>query len=217
MRRIGIAVLALAVVAVLASPAVAQDKPRRPGQGFGFGGGPGGQALLLRQESVQKELNLTEDQIKKVADLKTPNFRDFQGLDREEIRKRMDEANKANEKLVAEILKPEQTKRLKQIGWQRAGANAINDPEVATALAFTDEQKQKVEAIQKDGQRAMREIFGQGGGKPDEEARKKMEDFRKGQNEKLMNVLTAEQKTKFKDLLGPEFKGEIRFGKPGGN
>lgn len=205
MRNLCKVLVVLAVLAILATPAFAQERPR-PGFG-GFGGG--GQVFLLQQKSVQAELKLTDEQIKKVAEIKTPNPRDFQNVPREEIRKKMEEAAKANEKAVADILKPEQAKRLKQISLQQQGAQALNDAEVAKAVNLTDEQKQKIQAIQEDSFKTMRELFQPGGGGFNEETRKKMEDLRKTSNEKVMNLLTAEQKTKLKELTGEPFTGKI--------
>jgi len=34
--------------------------------------------------------------------------------------------------------------------------------------------------------------------------------------EKTLGLLTADQKTKWKEMTGEPFKGEIRFGPPGG-
>ncbi len=39
----------------------------------------------------------------------------------------------------------------------------------------------------------------------------KMQEFRKSQTDKYMNVLSAEQKAKWKQLIGEEFKGKIEF------
>ncbi len=204
MRRVQTWMAALVVAAIAAAPALAQDKPR-----FAFGGGFGVNKLgLLSNKSVQDELKMAEDQVKKVTDLQEKqraNRLDFQDPD---FRTKMQERAKETEKALSEILKPEQAKRLDQISYQQRGANAFNDPEVQKALGFDDAQKDKVSAIQRDGFAAMRELF-QPGGDP-AEGRKKMEEFQKSQTEKLMNVLSAEQKTKWNELKGPEFKGEIK-------
>ncbi len=212
MRHLCRLALVVAAVAIVASPALAQP---RPGGGFGFGG----PLMLLGQKSVQDELKLTEDQIKKITDLNAKQRELFQGLrdlDRQEAAKKIEEVNKANDKALGEILKADQLKRVKQISWQRAGAGAITNPEVATALGLSDTQKEKITKIQEDQRAKMRDLFQGGGGRPDEATRKKMEDLRKATDEQIQAVLSAEQKTKLKDLLGPEFKGEIRFGPPGG-
>lgn len=213
MRKAYTWMTALAVVAFVAGPALAQDKPR------GFGGfGGGGKLFYLTQKSVQDELKLTDDQVKKFTELQEKQrggFRDLQGLSQEEVRAKMQERAKETDRAISEGLKPEQLKRLNQIYYQQRGADTFTDPEVQKALGFTDDQKQKVEAIQKDGQAAMRDLFQPGGDRA--EAAKKMEEFRKSQQEKLTSVLTADQKTKWTELQGTKFEGKIDkpgFGKP---
>lgn len=215
MQRLGRISLVVAVMAMATSSVLAQERQRqrqRPGgPGGGFGGGT---TFLLQQESVQKELKLSEDQIKKIKELsdkQRESFRGLRDLSEEERRTKMAEARKANEKAVAEILKPEQVKRVKQISLQQQGARALSNPEVAKALNLSSEQTDKIKKIQEEA-RAGR---GQPGDRS-EEARKKREEARKATNEKLMNVLTAEQKTKLKELTGEPFKGEIQRPQFGG-
>jgi Spy/CpxP family protein refolding chaperone len=219
MRKLGQIILAAAIVAMASSPALAQEQQRQRQRPGGFGGGfGGGTTFLLQQKSVQDELKLSEEQVKKIkelADKQRESFRGLRDLSQEERRTKMQEAAKANEKAVAEILKPEQLKRVKQISLQQQGARALSNPEVATALNLTSEQKDKIKSIQEEA-RAARGQRGQRG-RPDEETRKKLEEARKATNEKLMNVLTAEQKTKLKELSGEPFKGEIARPQFGGN
>jgi Spy/CpxP family protein refolding chaperone len=214
MKRLVPLALALALVALAASAALAQP-------GFRPGGFGGGTLFLLTQKSVQEELKLSEDQVKKVTELDQKQreaFRDFRDLSREERQQKMQEMAKANDKAIGEILKEDQLKRVKQISLQQQGARALGTPEVADALKLTDEQKDKVKGIQEESAKEFRELF-QGGGDRDE-VRKKMEALRKSTEEKLMGVLTDDQKTKWKELQGEPFKGEIRRpgfgGGPGG-
>ncbi len=214
MMRLGKLGLVLAVVAMASGPALAQQ--RQPG-GRGFGGFGGSPLFLLAQKSVQDELKLSEDQVKKVKDLSDKQRGSFQGLrdlSPEERQKKMQEARKANDKAVADILKAEQLKRLKQISLQQRGARAFSDPETAKALHLTDGQTEKVKTILE----ASRPAGGQRGqrGQRTEEERQKLDAARKATNEKLMNVLTSEQKAKWKELTGEPFKGEIRRPEFGG-
>jgi hypothetical protein len=206
--------MALAVVTMVSALVWAQQQ-QRGGRGGGVGGGFGTLALLS-QKSVQNELKLSEDQVKKVKELtdkQRESFRGLRDLSQEERQKKMQERTKANEKAVAEILKADQIKRVKQISWQLQGPRAFSDPAVADALKLTDQQKEKVKTIQQETRTARGDR--QGGGNR-EEARKKAEAARKSANEKLMNVLTTEQKTKWKELTGEPFKGEISRPQPGG-
>ena len=59
----------------------------------------------------------------------------------------------------------------------------------------------------------MRELFTPGQ-PPDDDTRKKMDDVRKNSGEKLLAVLSPEQKAKWTELQGEPFKGEIRVGPP---
>jgi len=183
-----------------------------------FGGpfGRGDPAMLLRQESVRKELKLSEDQTKKVEELSETmreKFRDAFSLEGEERGKKMQELRAENEKAVAKILKPDQVKRLKQISYQQQGGRAFTDPEVAKALQLTDDQKKEIQKINQDTFAQMRELF-QPGSPPDEETRKKMTELQTAAADKIVKLLTNEQKTRWKDLQGERFKGEIRFGPP---
>jgi Spy/CpxP family protein refolding chaperone len=201
MKRLVPLAAVLAVVA-LAAPA---------GWAQGRRGGGGGTLFLLTQKSVQEELKLSDDQVKKVTDLgekAREEFGKLRDLSREERQQKAAELSKANDKAVAEILQPNQLKRLKQIHWQQQGARAFGDPEVADALKFTDQQKDKIKAVQEEAQKEMSALRQSGGDR--EEVRKKSEELRKATNDKLMGLLTDEQKTKWKELTGEPFKGEIR-------
>ena len=181
------------------------------------GGGGGGSLFLLTQKSVQDELKLSEEQVKKVTALEEKQregFKGFKDLSKEDRKTKMEERAKETKKSVDEILKPEQVKRLKQISLQQSGSRAFSEPEVAEALKLSDEQKEKIKTIQEDAAKEMRGLFTPDGDRA--EARKKMEAARKATDEKVQGVLSAEQKSKFKDLAGEPFKGEIKrpeFGK----
>src|SRR3954468_10235484 len=101
-------------------------------QGF-FGFMRGNPLMLLNQESVQKELKLTDEQKTKVDELRQKpgeKMREiFQG-DEGERPKKMQELNQENRKALTGILNPEQGKRLLEIVYQQRGAMAFVDPEV---------------------------------------------------------------------------------------
>jgi len=183
----------------------------------GFGGFMRGNPLmLLNQESVQKELKLTDEQKPKIDDLRQKSREKMQEIfqgDEGERPKKMQELNAETRKALEGILNPEQGKRLLEIVYQQRGAMAFSDPDVAKALNLTEEQQGKVKTINDETQAAMRGLFTPGQA-PDEDTRNKMNDLRTKSGEKLLALLTPEQKTKWTQLQGEPFKGEIRFGPP---
>jgi hypothetical protein len=182
---------------------------QRPGGRGGFGGGMG----LLAQKSVQDELKLSADQVKQVDEFLAKQRESFSGtrdLSREERQKRFAENAKTSQAALVSILKEDQLKRFKQISLQQRGAQALEDAEVVGALGLTDEQKTKIGDIQTAAREEMQGLFQGAEGGDREAMRKKFETARAATNEKLLGLLTPEQQTKWKELAGEPFKGEIR-------
>jgi Spy/CpxP family protein refolding chaperone len=206
MKRFTRIVVAFALIALMAVPALAQRRPRRGG-----GGGMSG-FMLLSQKSVQEDLKLSDDQVKQLKEAGEKMQKEFAGLrdlSREERGKKFEELRKEGDKTVAKVLDKKQAKRLKQIGLQLQGSMAYGNPEVAKALGLTDDQKKQIADIQKETREEMGKIF-QGEGTR-EEKRAKMTELRKSAKEKTEKVLTADQKTKWKELAGEKFTGKIEF------
>ncbi len=200
-----------ALTVVLCGAAQAQQR-QRPGGPGGFGGGV---LFYLGQKSVQEELKLSDEQVKKIKELTEKQRESFQGLrdlSQEDRRTKMQELAKSNDKAMSEILKAGQLKRAKQIALQQMGAGALRNEDVVKALKVSEEQKDKIREIQAKSREEM-----QGLGR-DEDARKKRQEIMKATTEKVMGVLTADQKTKLKEMQGETFTGKIerpQFG--GGN
>jgi eukaryotic-like serine/threonine-protein kinase len=221
MKRLLLGLFALAIAGLLSQEAFAQR-----GQGRGFGGGFGaGNLMLLNQKSVQEELKLSPEQVKKFEEQSEKQREEFGGLrdlSPEERRTKLQEQVKATDVAVKAALDENQLKRLKQISLQQRGAASLGDTEVADAVGLSSEQKDKVQSIQRAAFEEQRAQFqGGGGGGDGEERRRKFQEARTATNEKLLAVLTPEQKEKFKTLGGEPFKGQIepprrRGNRPGG-
>jgi Spy/CpxP family protein refolding chaperone len=207
-------VLVFVLAGGLASPAFGQP-PFRGGRGGGFGG-PG---MLLQNTGVQKELKLTDEQIQKIKDvtqkIQEKHKDDFAALakvDQQERREKFQELFKTigeeTEKGLADVLKPEQSKRLKQISLQQRGSQAFNEEDVQKTLKLTDDQKDKIKTLNEDAGKEMREIFQNAQGNL-REAGEKAAALRKETMEKVMALLTDEQKKAWKDMTGEPF--EVRF------
>jgi hypothetical protein len=174
---------------------------------------------------VQKELKLTEEQVGKVKEAvqqvmgkHSDSFAKLRDLSNEERREKGAEITRVISddtlKAVGEVLKPEQVKRLKQIDLQNDGERAFARPEVQKALNLNDEQKEKIKTISEDASKERRSVF-QGGNF--QEARGKLAALRKESMERIQSVLTAAQKTTWKELTGEPFEVQFQFRRPGGN
>ena len=141
--------------------------------------------MLLRSPQVQTELKLTDDQKGKVGALAGERG-----------------SAKDAEPKIAEILKPEQLARLKQIHLQVAGVQGLNNPEVVKALALTDDQRSKIKALQDDARTKMQGMQGMSR----EERMAKMLEIRKENMAKALEILTPPQKEQFTKLQGAKFE-----------
>lgn len=206
--------LALALAAWLSAPAQAQ----RPGGGM-MGGG-----ALLANKDVQKELKLTDEQIEKAekaaAEMRAKmaeRRQELDGLEGQERQEKMASFQKEmaaeSKKLSDELLKPEQAKRFEQISLQTEfrmrGPQALLGAEVQSKMKLTDEQKAKLNDLGEDLQSQRRELFQAGQGGDRQEMMTKMQALQKETAEKVMAMMTEDQKTAWKELTGEPF--EIRF------
>lgn len=218
MKKLSVSFVVFTMLALVVPPLAAQQQRQQRQRGGGTGGAGRDIVTLLTQKSVQDELKLSDDQVKKISDLaasRRGNGRAAQNQSREERQKLQEERAKANLKALADILKPDQLQRAKQIAWQQQGVQALSDPEVAAALKLTDEQKDKFKTIQADARQEGGQARQRGGNQ--EEARKQREALRKEIEERMKSVLAADQKATWKELVGEPFKGELTRSARGGN
>jgi predicted translin family RNA/ssDNA-binding protein len=210
MRRIGLMSAVLAAVVLLSSPVSAQ-KQKQPGRG-GFGGVSLGQ--LATNEGVQKEIKMTEDQIKKVKDVTQEirtKFRDKfadAGMDREKMQALFREIQTETDKAVTAALKPDQVKRIKQIELQVIGLRAFGREEVQKELKFTDKQKEEYTELSKEVTKdaaAIMEGISFRDREKFQEAQKKVQELNKKALDKFVSKLTADQQKTYKEMQGEKF------------
>jgi hypothetical protein len=148
------------------------------------------------------------------------DFAKLRDAAQEERRSKMQELTKTmnteTEKAVAEVLKPEQLARLKQIELQRAGFAAYTRPEVESALKLTSEQKEKIKTVSDEANKQLAELRpmggrGQGGGAGGGRGQggqnaEKIQAVRKEATEKIVAVLTDDQKKSWKEMTGTPFE-----------
>jgi serine/threonine protein kinase len=187
--------------------------PDRPGGPHFMGPPMFGVSGLLMQAAVRQDLKLSDEQIKAINGFMEKRRELVWGRWNTGEEAQRGEDIEANEVACFEVLRPEQAKRLRQIVWQQRGALAVNDPEVADALHLTTDQKERLHSIVEETGRMLSHPPGEHGDhRPD--GWRRSEEFWKGVNDRLMSVLSEEQRAKWKELTGEPFQGEIRFGPP---
>ena len=172
------------------------------------------QLLLLRQKSVQKELKLTDDDVKKIMEFTNKESDEYGKalkLAEKERTAKFNELEMANKKFLEDNLSADQRKRLGQITLQVTGLYQLGRAEVAKALNLTEEQQTKFEEMQKETRKALEEIITstERAGKTE-----KLAKLREETSKKIMDALTDEQKAKVREIVGEPFKGEIVFEEP---
>jgi hypothetical protein len=179
---------------------------------------------MLQSKDIQKELKLTDDQLKTLASAQKDMQKAMQtareDMDFEAMRKGMEEYGKTLGK-IREGLKGEQKKRFFQLEIQdaakRTSPDIFKNEEVQKGLSLTTAQKDKIKTslteLEKDRQELaedakgdfskMREMF------------TKVNTLNKDTYDKITKSLSDDQKKAWKELQGDEFKGEFRppFGK----
>jgi len=206
------AVFGLSLVALIASPAFAQQ-----GRGFGMMGGS--YAMLIGNEGVQKELKLDDSQTEKAKEFAEKAMEEMrgvreklQGLEGDELRTKrqeiMKEMNDSAMKAVGAFLKPEQIHRLKQISIQAQGIRAFADADVAKKLNLTDSQKSDIRAVSEETMEELRGVpFGQDQSDEERTANmKKRAEINKAAMGKVAAKLNDEQQKAWKELIGSPFE-----------
>jgi hypothetical protein len=186
---------------------------------------------LATQPDVQKDLQLSDSQSRKLADL---NWRMsgqrmkhlFGPMTAEVRRQKFYELAKTQEAALNGILQAPEFKRLHQIELQVQGPRAFRESSAIEELKLTAKQKKEIRRINEETMGALFGLldrpggFGKGKGKGGKEFN--LERIQKAEVERIVTkVLTPEQKVRWQELTGAPFQGRVppfyRFGlHPGG-
>lgn len=199
----------------------ATDVMAQPGGGRGGRGGRGGgedsSSRLLRNEAVQKDLELSDEQIELIEGLSQGRGGDresimaeLDGLSGEErmekIREIRDRRTEEMKKELDDILLPHQIERLEQIANQasaQGGARSLIGGSLAEKLGITEDQKERLRSKAEELQREMNE---------------KIAKLRAEMQDELLGELTADQRAQYREMMGEAFKFERSTrGGPGGD
>mgnify|MGYP005851020925 CR=1 FL=1 len=227
-----VALAAALFVVSTASPVLAQQRKGQGGGGRGgFGQPPGGGMMgmgmmgggadlmaLASNEVVAKELGLNEDQVKAVRELATA-YREasMASFDREamfnaapEERREMMATMREKAAKLAEEYRPkletavgaEAVERLEQIQIQMAGVQAFSMPRVEKILKITQAQREETRELMQTAMTKMREEMRSNPPMSREEMMERMQAMQTTIAEKVMSVMTDEQKAAFDKLKG---------------
>jgi hypothetical protein len=213
--------IAAALVLVLATVRDAQAQVRtrvvavRPATGeFDLA-----QYSLVGNEAVRSELGVNDGQASKLQDLSEDvahqrsemmdalgsdlRRNDLSPQDREQVHAKLAKVNKAvSDKFrpkLETILNKDQVVRLREIVFQVAGPEALNDARVVGDLGLSNEQQDQIAAIDNDYGKKRLELFG--GGEGEERRAKLLQE----QLVKVTGILTKEQQTRFAKMRGKAF------------
>jgi RNA polymerase sigma factor (sigma-70 family) len=203
--------------------ALAQD-----GRGeFGFDISNGGIPLsFLTHKSVQEDLKMTDQQVKKADDefqKHSEALRSLSDLKQQDRFQRQLELGKEAIKAVKDILDADQQKRLLQISLQQRGVRALdsrvsgNEP-IVEELGLSEDQLGQISGIIKaagewisDARRGR--DFATRGRDFSDEGNKKVKEIEEEMNAEVLRVLTSEQKAKWKEMTGKPFTGSKMIGR----
>jgi RNA polymerase sigma factor (sigma-70 family) len=175
--------------------------------------------LFLTHKSVQEDLKMTDQQVKKAETAfqkhseAAENLRDLKQADR-----RMKELELSREALrtIRDVLDAGQQKRLRQISLQQQGARVLDSYRAGTGpiikeLGLSEDQQGEIRELIRAATKKGQEVR-QGDGPYSVEADEKMKAIQKELNDKVLSVLTREQKTKWNEMIGKPFTGGQMIG-----
>jgi hypothetical protein len=226
-QHVFITVSVLVMGAALVIPVQAQA-PEGSRRGFRMGSRRDSLLGLLRIEQVQKELNLSEENIAKVTEIsgklgtemreKYTALREIE--DREERSAKLTELTnefdrKTREQLL-EVLSREQMMRLYQIRMQvRPIVDSLMNRYVVRQLELTEEQQKKVAEIAKNTQAKQSELFRGMRDATQEQRREvsqKLRKMRSDADENALKLLNAKQKKALEEMKGKKITLPTRRG-----
>jgi len=167
--------------------------------------------LLLRQKSVQKELDVSADVAKKVMEF-TDKEAEAAGkvlaMPKAKRKKVFEELEEKNKQFLATTLNAKQNKRLDQLYLQFTAPYQLTKAETAKALNLTDEQQQKFKELHKEHRKEMGDILF---GKDAEGRAEKFTKLREKTRVRILSILTEKQQAQAREAVGAPFKGELMF------
>lgn len=207
MHKLSSLVAGLAVVALGGGFAYAADKKMIAEEGAV-------EVLLLRQQSIQRELKLTDAEIEKAhkhCATQWAKAQEANGLSPSEADKKFAEMERENQRFIETTLTKEQQKRLNEITLQVAGLLSLTRHHIASQLGLTAEQKTRAKEMQQEARREADELLEV---KDKTQQRAKLKELRATTRKKINELLTDAQEAKWREMTGAPFNGDLAFFDP---
>jgi hypothetical protein len=169
------------------------------------------QLILLRQKAVRQDIGLGRDHTGKIFEFTSKQYdraREAMKLDQAERRQKFETMKEENERFLKDNLSREQRKRLDQITLQVVGLLWLGREEIARDLNLTEEQRQKAKDLREHTREEARKLLRTGSR---EGQREKFAQLRRETRNKLQELLTPDQRTKWRELVGRPFRGQLEF------
>jgi Spy/CpxP family protein refolding chaperone len=197
-RRFSIAILTCIAVLLVAESAQAQR-----GRGFRWLFGTSKVEIATLAE-VQSDLKLSDEQKTRITEIYDQLRDDRRAMfgtgfgKASEIFQRSEALNAEAAAKVESLLDDSQRKRLQEIAIQQNGPRSLHDPAVVASLGLSDEQKAKLSGVRDENRTEFENAFRQYG----REWRRQAGDLVEKFDERLLAVLTPEQRERFDQLAG---------------
>jgi Spy/CpxP family protein refolding chaperone len=162
--------------------------------------------LVVNQPAIREELKLTRTQVQRIRsaiDKQRPAVPGGEVPASGPRKARM--GHKHQKVFLAEVLSPEQMNRLHQIILQHQGGLALNNRWTADELGLTEPQRKQAGAILEKLNRQLSLVRNP----PGPERTKQVKEARAAAGTELLELLTPQQKNRWKELIGEPFAGEI--------
>jgi hypothetical protein len=211
MRMTRLVLASPVVLACLASTALAQDAVLWESTAT-FGGLKG----FLYVPGVKEELELTPAQVRRIEQAvdrvsmshgqdysRIAALKDNPAAQRARLQELYKRLAAETMRAVGGIVSAEQMKRLREVGIQVTGIEALANADVQKKLALSDEQKARVVELRDDYLEKRRPLFEKSRVLPED--REKIKELHREATAKGLSLLTDEQQKTWKELTGKPF------------
>ncbi|MCA9218082.1 MAG: hypothetical protein KDB27_33655, partial [Planctomycetales bacterium] len=160
---------------------------------------------------AENALNMDQDQIRQIAELNANLKRDTTGLFQSARHKKismpelflsLDKLRSTADSELERILTKDQLLRLEEIFIQVNDAKALEDAAVIAHLGITEEQRHAIDRAREQNTRSLREAYPTFRNLTRQEQRAKFESLQHANRERVISILTEEQRVAFEAMKG---------------